>query len=86
MSRIPANESAASWEIKQKMNEPAIPHVVLRNGRSTFRAQHYAESGYEAYCDSVALKLRQEAIFNDKGRKPGSRIIEDPITGEFSIA
>lgn len=86
MSRIPMNESAASWEIKQKANESAIPHVVLYNGRSTYRAQTYVDNSYASYCDSIETKLYREAIFTDKGRKPGSRIIEDPTTGEFYLS
>lgn len=85
MSRIPMNESAASWEIKQKANEPAIPHVVLRNGRSTARSQSWQDKQYVAYCDSIAMHEYQEAIFTDKGRKPGSRIEYDPITDEYRL-
>lgn len=85
MSRIPMNESAASWEIKQKANEPAIPHVVLHNGRSTTRAQAYIDNSYASYCDSIEIKLYKEAIFTDKGRKPGSRIEYDPITDEYRL-
>ena len=73
-TQIPKNESAASWEIKCRANDPAMPHIVLRNGRSTARAQQCVEKSYSAYCDSVAQKLYVDSLHAVKGRQPGSRV------------
>ena len=81
--RIPNNESKASWQIKCKAEHPeaARLNVSLR-----FESHH---PGYHGYIQSIEDRIDSNRGYKgrkeESGRKPGSRIIEDPITGEFRL-
>lgn len=85
--RIPHNESKASWTIKCMNEAPASAqhHPSLHNGFNYEVGRQRKEDGFVAFCDSVQRRLMAETKAHDHGRPAGSRIVEDPITGEFKL-
>lgn len=84
MGRIPNNHSRASWELEQKQLHPesAVLKASLRYQQS--------HPGYVGYIESLEAKIDTNRGYKgrheESGRTPGSRVIEDPETGEFRLA
>jgi len=72
MSRIPNNESKASWEIKQKAERPesARLNASLRFSKT--------QPGYVGYIESIEAKIDTgrgyKGRHEEAGRKPGTRV------------
>lgn len=80
MSRIPNNESKASWTIKQKLENPeaARLNVSLR-----FESHN---PGYAGYIEAVENRIDSgrgyKGKHEERGRKAGTRIVSEIINGE----